>query len=60
LYTWPEVAAVRKTEEQLKKLELSKIRLFPMRGFGRCRASGDTDGLFKKILLPIKTDEVLG
>jgi dihydrolipoamide dehydrogenase len=60
VYTWPEVAAVGKTEEQLKEAGVSyKTGNFPMKALGRSRASGDTDG-FVKILADAKTDEVLG
>lgn len=60
VYTWPEVAGVGKTEEQLKAEGISyKTGNFPMRALGRSRASGDTDG-FVKILADEKTDEVLG
>jgi len=60
VYTWPEVSAVGKTEEELKKEGIEyKEGKFPMRALGRARASGDTDG-FVKILTNAKTDEVLG
>lgn len=60
VYTWPEVAAVGKTEEQLKEAGIEyKSGQFPMRALGRARASMDTDGLVK-ILADKKTDEVLG
>ncbi|HLV61725.1 dihydrolipoyl dehydrogenase [Galbibacter sp.] len=60
VYTWPEVAAVGKTEEQLKEEGVGyKIGQFPMRALGRARASMDIDG-FVKILADEKTDEVLG
>jgi dihydrolipoamide dehydrogenase len=60
IYTWPEVASVGKTEEQLKEAGISyKIGQFPMRALGRARASMDTDG-FVKILADTQTDEVLG
>jgi dihydrolipoamide dehydrogenase len=60
VYTWPEVAAVGKTEEQLKEAGVDyKVGSFPMKALGRSRASGDTDG-FVKILADAKTDEVLG
>ena len=60
IYTWPEVAAVGKTEEELKTSGVDyKSGQFPMRALGRSRASGDTDG-FIKILADAKTDEVLG
>jgi len=60
VYTWPEVSAVGKTEEELKEAGIEyKEGKFPMRALGRSRASGDTDG-FVKILTNAKTDEVLG
>ena len=60
IYTWPEVAAVGKTEEQLKAEGIAyKSGQFPMRALGRARASMDTDG-FVKILADLQTDEVLG
>jgi len=60
VYTWPEVASVGKTEEQLKEGGVDyKVGQFPMRALGRSRASGDIDGLIK-ILSHKETDEVLG
>ena len=60
IYTWPEVASVGKTEEQLKKEGINyKKGQFPMRALGRSRASMDLDG-FVKILAEQKTDEILG
>ena len=60
VYTWPEVAAVGKTEEQLKADGIAfKSGSFPFKALGRARAGGDTDG-FVKILADAKTDEVLG
>jgi dihydrolipoamide dehydrogenase len=60
VYTWPEVASVGKTEEQLKEAGIAyKAGQFPMRALGRSRASMDTDG-FVKILADKETDEVLG
>ena len=60
VYTWPEVASVGKTEEQLIESAVAyKTGQFPMRALGRSRASGDTDG-FVKILSDATTDEVLG
>ena len=60
VYTWPEVAAVGKTEEQLKAEGIEfKAGSFPFKALGRARAGGDTDG-FVKILADAKTDEVLG
>ena len=60
VYTWPEVASVGKSEEDLKEDGVKyKEGKFPMRALGRSRASGDTDG-FVKILADEETDEVLG
>ncbi|WP_400079286.1 dihydrolipoyl dehydrogenase [Winogradskyella sp. R77965] len=60
VYTWPEVAAVGKTEEELKADNVAyKVGQFPFRALGRARASGDIDG-FVKILADKTTDEVLG
>lgn len=60
VYTWPEVASVGKTEEELKEAKVTyKVGQFSMRALGRSRASGDIDG-FVKILADKKTDEVLG
>ena len=60
VYTWPEVAAVGQTEEQLKASGVEyKVGNFPFKALGRARASGDLDG-FVKILADAKTDEVLG
>ena len=60
VYTWPEVASVGQTEEQLKDAGVDfKSGSFPFKALGRARASGDLDG-FVKILADAKTDEVLG
>ena len=60
VYTWPEVAAVGKSEEQLKADGVEyKVGKFPFTANSRARANGDTDG-FVKILADAKTDEVLG
>ncbi len=60
VYTWPEVAAVGYTEEDLKGENIDyKVGKFPMRALGRSRASGDTDG-FVKVLADKNTDEILG
>lgn len=60
VYTWPEVAGVGYTEEELKK-QGRKIKTgqFPMRALGRARASMDIDG-FVKVIADADTDEVLG
>ena len=60
VYTWPEVAAVGKTEEQLKESGAKyKVGQFPIRALGRARASMDIQGVIK-IISDEKTDEVLG
>lgn len=60
VYTWPEVASVGHTEEQLKaEGRAYKTGQFPYKALGRARASMDTDGLVK-ILADKNTDEILG
>ncbi len=60
VYTWPEVASVGYTEEQLKKDgKAYKVGSFPYKALGRARASMDLDGLVK-ILADKNTDEILG
>lgn len=60
VYTWPEVAAVGYTEDQLKEKGIKyKVGNFPFKASGRARASMDTDG-FVKVLADEKTDEILG
>jgi len=60
VYTWPEVAAVGQTEEQLKEKGTKyKVGSFPFRASGRAVASGDMDG-FVKVLADTATDEILG
>jgi dihydrolipoamide dehydrogenase len=60
VYTWPEVAAVGYTEEQLKEKGTKyKTGSFPFKASGRARASGDLDG-FVKVLADAATDEILG
>jgi len=60
VYTWPEVASVGYTEEQLKEKGISyKSGSFPFKASGRARASMDTDGLIK-VLAHKETDEILG
>lgn len=60
VYTWPEVAAVGFTEEQLKEQGRAyKTGSFPFKASGRARASMDTDG-FVKVLADKNTDEILG
>ncbi len=60
VYTWPEVAGVGQTEEQLKAKGVSyKSGSFPFKASGRARASMDTDGAIK-VLAHAETDEILG
>jgi dihydrolipoamide dehydrogenase len=60
VYTWPEVASVGKTEEELKAAGVAyKNGSFPFKALGRATASGDVDG-FAKILADKNTDEILG
>lgn len=60
VYTWPEVASVGKTEEELKAEGASyKVGSFPMKALGRARASMDTSGLIK-VIADKETDEILG
>ena len=60
IYTWPEVASVGATEEELKAAGIAyKSGKFPFTANGRARAMGDMDG-FVKILADAKTDRVLG
>ncbi|MEH6755287.1 MAG: FAD-dependent oxidoreductase, partial [Alphaproteobacteria bacterium] len=60
VYTWPEVASVGKTEEQLKEEGVDyRIGKFPFSANGRARAANETDG-FVKLLADAKTDRVLG
>lgn len=60
VYTWPEVASVGYTEEQLKQQGRAyKVGSFPYKALGRARASMDLDGLVK-VLADKQTDEILG
>lgn len=60
VYTWPEFAAVGKTEEMLKSENIPyKTGKFPVKALGRSRASGDTEGMIK-VIAHKETDEVLG
>lgn len=60
VYTWPEVACVGKTEEELKKDGVSyKVGKFPFAANGRARAMGCVDG-FVKLLSDKTTDKLLG
>jgi dihydrolipoamide dehydrogenase len=60
VYTWPEVASVGATEEELKASgKAYKMGSFPFKALGRATASMDTDGLVK-VLADKNTDEILG
>lgn len=60
VYTFPEVASVGATEEQLKAAGTAyKVGKFPFTANGRARAMGSMDGLVK-ILADATTDRVLG
>lgn len=60
VYTWPEVASIGKTEEQLKEAGVSySVGKFPFTANARARAMGSTDG-FVKILADKATDRILG
>lgn len=60
VYTWPEVAGVGLTEEQLQQQNHSyKVGSFPFKALGRARAAQETDG-FVKVLADAQTDEILG
>ncbi len=60
VYTWPEVAGVGKTEEELKEAGTPiKVGKFPFKALGRARASTDTEGMIK-VISHKETDEILG
>jgi dihydrolipoamide dehydrogenase len=60
IYTWPEVASVGKTEEELKTAGIAyKTGKFPFSANPRARANGDTEG-FVKILADAASDRVRG
>jgi len=60
VYTWPEVAAVGYTEQELTKENRAfKKGSFPFKASGRARAANDLDG-FIKVLADKETDELLG
>ncbi len=60
VYTWPEFAAVGKTEENVKAEGIPyKTGKFPLKALGRARASGDTEGIIK-VIAHKETDEILG
>ncbi len=60
VYTWPELAWVGQTTEQLQSAGIAfKVGVFPFAASGRAHASGDTGGMVK-ILSDTNTDQVLG
>ena len=60
VYTWPEVASVGQTEEELKAAGIAySVGKFPFTANGRARAMGATDG-FVKLLADKATDRLLG
>lgn len=60
IYTWPEVASVGKTEDELKAKGIEfKVGSFPFKASGRARASNESEGLIK-VLAHKSTDEILG
>ncbi|MGD9844164.1 MAG: dihydrolipoyl dehydrogenase [Variibacter sp.] len=60
VYTYPEVASVGKTEEELKQAGVAyNVGKFPFTANGRAKVNGTTDG-FVKVLADAKTDRVLG
>ena len=60
IYTWPEVASVGLTEEQVKEREIEYCTgTYPFSGAGRARCMGETEG-FVKVIAHKKTDRVLG
>ncbi|MBR9980900.1 MAG: dihydrolipoyl dehydrogenase [Desulfatitalea sp.] len=60
IYTWPEVASVGLTEDQVKAREIPYcVGSYPFTGAGRARCMGETDG-FVKLIAHGKTDRILG
>jgi dihydrolipoamide dehydrogenase len=60
VYTWPEIAAVGQTEEELKAAGIAyNVGKFPFTANARARAMGETDG-FVKLLADKTTDRLLG
>jgi dihydrolipoamide dehydrogenase len=60
VYTWPEIASVGSTEEQLKEQGRAyRVGKFPFSANGRARTAGETSG-FVKLLADAETDELLG
>ncbi len=60
VYTWPEIAGVGSTEEELKQKGIEyKVGTFPFLANGRAKAMDESEGLVK-ILADKKTDKLLG
>ncbi len=60
VYTWPEVAAVGASEEELKERGREiRVGRFPFVALGRARAAGDKEG-FVKVIVDAASDEILG
>lgn len=60
VYTWPEVASIGATEEDLKKAGVDyKVGKFPFLANSRARSAGNTEGMVK-ILSDSKNDRILG
>lgn len=60
VYTWPEVASVGATEQELKQKGLAyKVGKFPLQASGRAAASNEKNGVVK-VLADKQTDEILG
>jgi dihydrolipoamide dehydrogenase len=60
IYTWPEVASVGSTEEQIKARDIPYcVGTYPFTGAGRARCMGETEG-FVKVIAHAKTDRILG
>lgn len=60
VYTWPEVASVGQTEEEIKTSgKAYKVGSFPFKALGRARAANETEGLIK-VISDQQTDEILG
>jgi dihydrolipoamide dehydrogenase len=60
VYTWPEVASVGLTEEQIKERGIPYcVGSYPFAGTGRARCMGETDG-FVKLIAHSETDRILG
>ncbi|ANK82750.1 MAG: dihydrolipoyl dehydrogenase [Rhizobiales bacterium NRL2] len=60
VYTWPEIASIGRTEEQLKEADIAyNVGKFPFSANSRARSIGEKDGMVK-ILADKESDQVLG